>query len=69
MLDITDKRIIEHGDELTDKHIQMAQNQFPLLGGLQNTLKQLQLCDDLYNCLHFIIIDTDVMTLNRVTVM
>ena len=67
MLDITDKSIIEHGDELTDKHIQMAQNQFPLLGGLQNTLKQRQLCDD--NCSHFIIIDTDVMTLNHVTVM
>ena len=39
--------IIEHGDDLTDKHIQMAQNllkcQFPLVGGLQNTLKQRKL--------------------------
>ena len=34
VLDITDKTIIEHGDELTDKCIQLAQNllkcQFPL---------------------------------------
>ena len=44
VLDITDKTLIEHSDELTNKHIQMAQNllkcQFPLVGGLQNTLKQ-----------------------------
>jgi len=44
VLDITDKTIIEHGDRLTDKQIQIAQNllkyQFPLVGGLQNTLKQ-----------------------------
>ena len=26
VLDITDKTIIEHGDELTDKHMQIAQN-------------------------------------------
>ena len=44
VLNITDKMIIENGDELTDKHIQMAQYllkcQFPLVGGLYNTLKQ-----------------------------
>ena len=44
VLSITDKMIIESGDELTDQHIQMAQyllkSQFPLIGGL--TLKQRQ---------------------------
>ena len=46
VLSITDKMIIESGDELTDQHIQMAQyllkSQFPLIGGLYNTLKQRQ---------------------------
>ena len=45
-LTISDKIIVESGGELTDKHIQMAQYlikcQFPLVGGLQNTLKQQQ---------------------------
>jgi len=44
VLNITDKTIIEIGDKLTDKHIQMAQYllkcQFPLIGGLYDTLKQ-----------------------------
>ena len=43
-LTIGDKIKVESGDEFTDKHIQMAQYlikcQFPLVGGLQNTLKQ-----------------------------
>ena len=43
-LTIGDKIIVESGDEFTDKHIQMAQYlikcQFPIVGGLQNTLKQ-----------------------------
>ena len=46
-LNISDKIVVESANELTDKHIQMAQYlikcQFPLVGGLQNTLKQQQL--------------------------
>ena len=40
ILQMTDKAVLEHGEELGDRHIQMAQpiikNQFPLLGGLRN---------------------------------
>jgi len=47
VLNAEDKMTVEIGDELTDKHIQMAQYllkcQFPLVGGLNNTLKQRQL--------------------------
>ena len=39
--------MLEHGEELSDRHIQMAQSvikkQFPLLGGLRNTLLQEQI--------------------------
>ena len=40
----SDKKIIEDGSQLTDKHIQLAQTlirgQFPRIGGLQSTLLQ-----------------------------
>lgn len=43
-LKLSDKRAIEQGEEMTDKHIQMAQHlakiQFPVVGGLQSTLLQ-----------------------------
>ena len=39
---MTDKAVLEHGEELSDQHIQMAQSiikkQFPLPGGLRNRL-------------------------------
>ena len=41
-LKLSDKRAIEQDEEMTDKHIQMAQHltkiQFPVVGGLQSTL-------------------------------
>ena len=44
---MTDKAVLEHGEELSDRHIQMAQSimkkQFPLIGGLRNTLLQGQI--------------------------
>ena len=47
ILQMTDKAVLEHGEELSDRHIQMAQSiikkQFPLLGGLRNTLLQEQI--------------------------
>ena len=43
-LKLSDKVAIEQGKEMTDKHMQMAQNlvkiQFPVVGGLQSTLLQ-----------------------------
>ena len=46
ILQMTDKAVLECGEELSDRHIQMAQSiikkQFPLLGGLRNTLLQEQ---------------------------
>ena len=43
-LKLSDKREIEQDEEMTDKHIQMAQHlakiQFPVVGGLQSTLFQ-----------------------------
>ena len=46
-LNLADKVILEQGEELTDKHINMAQHlikvQFPLIGGLQLTLLQQKL--------------------------
>ena len=46
-LNLADKVILEQGEELTDKHINMAQHlikvQFPLIGGLQSTLLQQKL--------------------------
>ena len=47
ILQMIDKAVLEHGEELSDQHIQMAQSivkkQFSLLGGLQNTLLQEQI--------------------------
>jgi len=44
VLYVTDKLLIENGFELTDKHMQFAQNiikiQHPLIGGLYSTLLQ-----------------------------
>ena len=44
---MTNKAVLEHGEELSDRHIQMVQSiikkQFPLLGGLRNTLLQKQI--------------------------
>ena len=41
---LSDKVAIEKNEELTDKHMQMAQHlvkiQFPVVGGLQSTLLQ-----------------------------
>ena len=46
-LNLTDKALLEQGQELTDKYINMAQHllkvQFPLIGGLQSTLLQQKL--------------------------
>ena len=43
-LSLTDKAVMEQGEQLTDKHMQMAQylakRQFPLAGGLKSTLLQ-----------------------------
>ena len=43
-LKLIDIAVIEQGEEMTDKHMQMAQHiakfQFPLTGGLQSTLLQ-----------------------------
>ena len=42
ILKFSDKRAIEQGEEMTDKHIQMAQHlakiQFSVVGGLQSIL-------------------------------
>ena len=44
---MTDKAVLELGEELSDRHIQMAQSiikkQFPLIGGLCNILLQGQI--------------------------
>ena len=44
---MTDKAVLEHEEELSNRHIQMAQSiekkQLPLIGGLRNTLLQGQI--------------------------
>ena len=39
-LKFSDKREIEQDEEMTDKHIQMANIQFPVVDGLQVSLLQ-----------------------------
>jgi len=39
-LSLSDKAVIEQGEQLIDKHVQMAHHLFPLIGGLQCTLLQ-----------------------------
>ena len=45
---MTDKKVIEDGHRLTDRHINFAQrlisSQFPYIGGLQTTLQDRYYC-------------------------
>ena len=53
-LNLADKAFLEQGEDLTDKHIIMAQHllkvQFPLIGGLQSTLLQQKLPNTSKGC-------------------
>ena len=75
ILQMSDKAVLEHGEELSDRHIQMAQSivkkQFPLIGGLRNTLLQGQIVIQIIHCnkrKHWITVTTKWCQRNKVSV-